>query len=680
MQIDALMQQGIQSFLRQDFAAALDCFNRILDIDVSQVQALNNRGAVLLQLRRFGESLECFERLLASQPKNVEVLSNCGFALLSLGRGEEALRRLDLALQLAPHHIGTLNNRGLALRDLGRLDEALACFDRALTLQPQYLEAHNNRGLTLLALERGEEALRSFDRALQLAPHYVDAINNCGLALRKLNRQEEALPCFERVLAQQPAHVDALNNRGLVLADLNLHEEALACFERALAVRPFEAGSLVNRGLSLEALQRHDEALACYDTALRLKPNDPAILSNRAVSLLGLDRNEEALHSLEQVLAVSTDQADALRGMGVTLEILNRRREALDCLERSLQLKPGHAEALCNRGFAHLALGHLPQGFRDMEQRWETRHLRGARLKTSAPLWLGEQPLRGRTLLLHHEQGFGDTLQFVRYIPLLAPFGGRLILRLPPPLFELMRSLPGGAQLVSDREPLPAHDFHCPLMSLPLPLGTTLETIPAVVPYLAADAARVAHWRGKLHGDGRPRIGVVWAGRQFKPVNRRRDMRLEILRPLLQLDAQLVSLQKEIPEADQPLIVDFPQLARLGETATDFADTAALIENLDLVVTVDSAVAHLAGALGKPVWIMNRHAACWRWMEQRSDSPWYPTARLFRQPALGDWDGLVLEVVGAMRKWLAQRRSDGTTQPQEEVSRQLSPEIAATLA
>ena len=649
MQIDLLMQQGVQSFVRHDYAGALELFSRILELDASHVQALNNRGAVLLQLGRHGEALECFERLLRFQPDNVETLSNRAYALVALGRDTEALEASDHALRLVPNHAGALNNRGLALRALQRYAEALGCFDRTLALQPNHLEALNNRGLTLQALARHGEALHCFEQALRLVPHYPEALNNRGLALRELGRHEEALHCFDAVLAQQPMHLDALNNRGLVLADLARHEEALTCFDRALALQPRSAGSLVNRGLSLEAHQRHQEALQCYDAALLLKPGDPTILGNRATTLIGLNRDEEALRSLEHVLSITTDHADTLQGMGVLLEHLNRRRESLACLERSLELRPAHTETLCNRGFAHLALGNLPQGFRDIEHRWDTRHLRGARLRTAAPQWLGEAPLHGKTLLLHHEQGFGDTLQFVRYVPLLLPCGGRLILRVPTALHTLLKqSLPPAVEIISDRVPLPAHDLHCPLMSLPLPFGTTLETIPTAMPYLAADPARVAYWRNVLGPAGpQPRVGLAWAGRQFKPVNYRRDMRLEWLHPLLELPARFVSLQKDVPEADQALIGRYTQLERHGEALQDFADTAALIENMDLAIVVDSAVAHLAGALGKPVWIMNRHAACWRWLEQRSDSPWYPTARLFRQSSAGDWDGLVREVVGA---------------------------------
>ena len=655
-QIDWLMQQGVECFLRRDFAAALDRFTRVVQVDAMHAQALNNRGAALLQLQRYDEALPCFERLLVTEPDNVEALSNSGFALLQSGRAAPALAPLERALQLAPRHVGALNNRGLALLRLRRAQEALDCFEQALVLQPHFLEALNNRGLALTELGRHGEALACFDHALALAPQYLDALNNRGLVLRKLHRPAEALPCFEQVLAPQPAHFDALNNRGLALVDLDRHEEALACFDRALALQPRREGSLVNRGLALEAMQRHDEALECFDAALRLRPDEPSVLINRAATLLSMDREEQALGSLEQVLRTEPDHADALQGMGVVLERLNRRAEALPFVERSLKLRPGDAETRCSRGFLHLALGRLPEGFRDMEARWDKPPLRNGRLKTAAPLWTG-QPLGGKTLLLHHEQGFGDTLQISRYLPLLTEQQGTVILRVPPALLGLMRSLRGGARLISDREPLPPHDWHCPLMSLPLACGATLETIPAAVPYLAPEPARVEHWRQTLGARTRPRIGLVWAGRQFKPVNRRRDMPLDALRPLLQLDARFISLQKDIPEGERELIAQLPELERHGETVVDFADTAALIENLDLVITVDSAVSHLAGALARPVWIMNRYAPCWRWLEGRGDSPWYPTARLFKQQAIGDWDGLVREVMGAAREFVERRGS-----------------------
>lgn len=329
----------------------------------------------------------------------------------------------------------------------------------------------------------------------------------------------------------------------------------------------------------------------------------------------------------------------------MVLDRLNRRVEALAAFDQALAQAPHCADTRYNRSLACLALGRLEEGFREMESRWDTTWPGMKRPRFEAAPWRGDASLEGKTILLHDEQGLGDTLQFVRYVPMVARRGASVLLSVPGALRSLMGCLEGDIHLLAEGEPSPSADYCCSLMSLPLAFGTALDSIPASIPYLRADLRRVEQWSLLLGARTRPRIGVVWAGRQYKPVNTRRDMPLRSLRPLLQLDADWISLQKEIPEGDRAWLGGLPRLQRHGETVRDFADTAALIENLDLVITVDSAVAHLAGALGKPVWIMNRYAACWRWMEQRSDSPWYPTARLFRQPSLGEWDAVVDEVL-----------------------------------
>ncbi|MDE0855952.1 MAG: tetratricopeptide repeat protein [Nevskia sp.] len=701
MDIETLMQQGVTAYGRHDYTQALACFTHVLDIDPAHLQGLNNRGALLLQQGLYEQAQDCFARALAIAPEQVEALSNSSFALNQLGRGEEALVQAQCALALAPRHIGALNNRGVALQAMGRLEEAVACFAQALGLQPHFPQALNNLGLSLHRLGRYEDALACLRQALQLQPKHTEALNNYGLVLDQLHRHEEALTSFDRVLHLYPGHLEALNNRGLVLIKLKRLEEALVCFERALAQQPHSAGTLNNlglclhglerntdavarfdralaldadhceshnnRGLALQSLERHAEALASFDRALDLQPRHAGALRNRASALFSLGRHAEALAGLEQALQIAANDAATLNTLGALLEKLNRREEALTSFNRALQLEPEFTDAQCNRGMVRMALGDLPGGFRDNECRLDAARRRDPALRGAAPYWQGQTPLQGKTIIVHHEQGFGDTLQFVRYAPLLAEAGAQVVLRVPPALQSLLRSLPGGMRIISLRDVQPPHDLQCMMMSLPPAFGTTLDTIPAQVPYLHADAAKLPLWNARLGNSNKPRIGLAWAGRQYGKVNHTRDMGLHLLLPLLRLDAHFVSLQKDIPQSDREQLSQLPGLARLGESAADFADTAALIANLDLVITVDTAVAHLAGALGKPVWIMHRHAACWRWLQHRLDSPWYPTARLFRQRAFGDWDSLAAEVAVAARAWLAAgNRGTAAHQPMQE--------------
>lgn len=532
----------------------------------------------------------------------------------------------------------------------GREDHAAAlhCFEALLAAEPGDIAALKGCSAALAGLGRLDAAAQRLAGVLAVAPDDVYALFNRGLLLSRLQRYAEALPCFARIVALQPDHFDALLCLGIALRCLQRHAEAEVCLRRALELDGRHADALLNLGLALGLLERHGEALDCFERILAVEPRHAKASLNRSVALGRLGRHAEALAGARTAVALAPQDAGAHAQLGFELASLNRHEEALPCLEQALALDPQQADALEHRGFVQLGLGQLQQGFHARESRWNVAPLKGTQLNTAAPLWLGRPELAGRTILLQHEQGFGDTLQFVRYAPLVAARGGRVILRVPAELAALLGGVAGVERVVTEREPIPPHDFHCPMMSLPLAFDTTLQTIPCAIPYLGADPARVAHWRAR--GGGKLRVGIAWAGRQHGGVNSLRDMPLAALLPLLELDAAFVSLQREVPPGDQALLDTLPQLLRWGETLRDFADTAALIATLDLVIAVDTAVVHLAGALGRPVWIMNRFASCWRWMRERADSPWYPSARLFRQRAFGDWDG----VVAGVRQALAQ--------------------------
>jgi hypothetical protein len=328
-----------------------------------------------------------------------------------------------------------------------------------------------------------------------------------------------------------------------------------------------------------------------------------------------------------------------------------RYREALSSYDMALAGRPDLPEVLVEQAHCRLALGEFQAGWPLFEARWDTEQLRGAKLKTAAPLWRGETVGAAAVLLLWAEQGFGDTLQFVRYLPLVASRVENVVLRVPVGLRALIAAMENGHSIhvIGDDEPLAPHDLHCPLMSLPLAFGTDVQTIPAAVPYLKAPAAVAARWRTELGARRKPRIGLVWAGGQRLLNNPTRDMRLELLRPLLQHDAEWFSLQKSMSDDDLLTLETMPPMRCVGDELANFADTAGLIEQLDLIISVDSAVAHLAGALGKPVCLMLRKSGEWRWMQRRTDSPWYPSHRIFRQHTHGDWAHVVQEIAQHLR-------------------------------
>ncbi len=400
-------------------------------------------------------------------------------------------------------------------------------------------------------------------------------------------------------------------------------------------------------------MKRHAEALANYDRALSLVPDYIDAIYNRGNALHELGRYEEALASYDRVLAARANDGNALNNRGKALKELNRYDEALACSAQALAALPDNIVAHCNEASMRLLIGDLPRGFAEYEWRWKKADMAPAQRQFPQPLWLGSKELgaediSGKTILLHGEQGFGDAIQFCRYATLVAGRGARVILEVRPPLVSLMQSLAGPAAVIAKGDALPAFDLHCPLLSLPLAMGTTLETVPAQVPYLHASPGKSEEWSARLGPKTRPRIGLCWSGNATHERDRERSMRLSDYLPLLELDASFVSLHQEVRPEDAAVLAAHPEILHFGEALKDFTDTAALIGALDLVISVDTSVAHLAGALAKPAWVMITYVPEWRWLLTREDSPWYPTVRLFRQDEGRTWDGVVARLREAL--------------------------------
>jgi Flp pilus assembly protein TadD len=387
---------------------------------------------------------------------------------------------------------------------------------------------------------------------------------------------------------------------------------------------------------------RPAEALEHETRALALRPGHLEALCNRGIALRALDRVVEALADYDRVLAARPDFVPALSLRGVALAALNRHAEAIECYSRAIAIEPHYAPAHLNKGLSELVTGDFDSGWRDFEWRWTGSDTQIAKRPFTQPQWRGENA-RGKTVLIHAEQGLGDAIQVSRYIPAMIERGIDVVLEVPPALEGLLSQL--GGRVVRMGEPLPAFDLHCPILSLPLAFGTRLDSIPATVPYLRAPAAHAARWRDRLGPRDRTRVGLAWSGSTTLRNDRNRTLALSRLGRLRDPRWSLVSLQKEIRDADRAALASGEPIRHFGDQLEDFLDTAALIEQLDVVISVDTAVAHLAGALGKPVWILLPFSPDWRWLLDRDDSPWYPTAKLFRQPTPGDWDSVVARAV-----------------------------------
>ena len=493
--------------------------------------------------------------------------------------------------------------------------------------QPQAEQLYA-QGLAYHRQGRLDQALAAYEQALRLQPGYFDVLHHIGILAWQAGDHgvaEQFLQAALEVDAQVPA---AHSNLGNVLKAAGRHEEALASYAHALALDEFHVDAHYNRGNTLQALGRFEAALASYDRAIALQPDDAQAWTNRAAVLQELRRYDEALHSC----------ASALR------------------------VQPDNAEAHWNQALLHLQHGRFAEGWRGYEWRWKVEHLSVSRQYRDfpQPLWLGQQDLAGKTILLHAEQGLGDTLQFGRYATMVAARGARVILEVPRALVKLAQTLAGPAQVLARGESLPPFDYHCPLMSLPLAFGSTLDSIPAPPAYLHADPGRTAAWNALLGATGKPRVGLAWSGSQEHGNDHRRSIAFARLAALLTPACDFISLQNESRAEDAaPLAAS--TVRDLGVHLADFTDTAALCAAMDLVITVDTSIAHLAGALGKPVWLLLGAGPDWRWLLDRSDSPWYPGMRLVRQQPGEDWSAVLARVRADLDSLVAIRQTGTET-------------------
>jgi len=477
---------------------------------------------------------------------------------------------------------------------------------------------------------------------------------NKALAYHQAGWLSEAEELYGKLLQQCPEHFDGLHMLGVIAHQRGEHAAALRRIDHALTIDPGAAQAHNNRGVVLAELKRLEEALASYNTAIALAPGYVDAIVNRANALRELNRFEQALASCDRAIALRPDLAEAFNSRGSALQNLMRMDEALASFDRAVAIDPDYAEGYWYRALCRLRLGRYSEGWVDYEWRWRTDQTDSERRNFSQPLWFGDGDIAGKTLLLHPEQGFGDTVMAVRYIPKVIERGARVVLETPSALEPLLAGIEGIAQVVTKGSPLPAFDLHCPLLSLPLAFGTTLDAIPAQVPYLSVPANYFEKWQQRLPGFGKIRVGICWAGNPDHKRDHQRSIALDLMLPLLsRSDVSFISLQKPLRERDVAILRNNPQIAHFDNDIENFADTAAIISMLDLVISVDTSVVHLAGALGRPVWILLQFMPDWRWLLDRNDSPWYPTARLFRQSRSDDWDGVVDAATSELSRFVA---------------------------
>jgi tetratricopeptide (TPR) repeat protein len=636
---------------------AIASLARAVRLRPDYADAHNYLGAVLTEQGALDEALASFQRALLLRPgsseisKNVQIVlaakdNSLGNALAAEGKASEAAFCYRRALERQPDLAEAHYNLGALLEKQGALEEAVTSYRRAIELKPDFAEAHYNLGGLREKQGSLAEAVACYRRAVELKPGFAEAHNNLALVLRAQNQLDDAAACFRRALELKPDFAEAHNNLALVLTEQNQFDLAAACCRRALELKPDFAQAHNNLGLVLHEQNRLEEAAACYRRALELKPDFAQAHNNLGLVLRDQNQLEEAAACFRRALELKPDFAQAHKNLALVLQEQNLLEEATACYRRALALKPDFAEAHYNQGLTWLLMGRFAEGWSGYEWRWKRKGNEERIL--AEPRWTGS-PLAGRTILLHSEQGLGDTLQFIRYAELVKRQGGTVLIEVHPALASLLARCPGVDRVIAGGEPLPKFDVHLPLLSLPRVFGTSLETVPAKVPYLLPDAASLEKWKRELGAETGFKIGIAWQGNPAHRADRFRSIPLARFAGLARMrGVHLYSLQMGAGREQLSALAGPLPITDLGDRLGDFDHTAAIVRNLDLVITCDSAPAHLAGALGVPVWVALAFAPDWRWMLDRGDSPWYPTMRLFRQNAPGDWEGVFERIQGAL--------------------------------
>ncbi len=621
-----LLQTAIAHHKAQRFEDAEKAYLKLLDGGFAGPDGLRLLGALYLQTGQKALAAEFLEKAARLLPKDPETLTNLGIALSGLKRRDEAVSRFKQALTHRADYIPALRNLASLCYEIGHIDEAEAAYGHISQINPLEATSHFDYGNSLLSAGKTSDAIKEYERALSLKPDFLSAIINLGIAYGMAGKNDlsqlwlvRAQELFEKALKADPDNTVAMNNLGNILRQQGKALEAEAYYRKALAIRPDYVEATINLSTALRDLGRLDDAIETCRRALRLKPNSAEARIN-----LGTLLQEKSLHA-----------------------------EAIVLFDEALRLNPSSIDAKWNKSLSLLALGKYKEGWPLHEVGLGVPHMRGN--YDPERRWNGED-LTGKRILLESEQGLGDTMQFVRYAELCKARGASVFVSCQPSLRRLLSNCPfiDAAPENAERKDF---DFHIPTMSLPFAFGTGLDSIPAKVPYLFASANARAKWAKRFAKIKGFKVGLVWAGNPREKIiaahltDNRRSVDLETLHPLLNLKGvKFFSLQKG-PKAKQIALGNFEKrIADWTDDIEDFDDTAAIVERLDLVISVDTSVAHLAGGMGKPVWILSRFDACWRWLQNRPESPWYPTARVFGQKTPGEWAEVVKNVKKALEE------------------------------
>ena len=687
VKISTLLDQAIEHHVAGRLDQAGPIYQQILKIDSNHPVALNQLGTISLQIGNFTAAVELITLATNHKPDYAEAYNNLATALLELGRAEEALANYRKAIDVKPDYINAYNNLAYALISQGQPRQAIECYNKALAINYNYFQGHNNLGNALMILGQPKQAIVSYHKAISIKPGYFEAHNNLGNAMAELSMPEKAIASYQMALKIKPDYAEAVLNLGTVLMATGQKEQAIAYFQKALSLKPDYAEAYFSLGKAFKDEDRLEEALNFYMEALANKPLYPDALNNVGNVLLELQRSHEAVAVLTKALEIKPDYVEAHSNLGNALKEQNRAEDAIasyrraislnpdfaeahcnlgvlfkelgdldkamSCFSKALEIRPDYAEANHNIGLAFLLKGNLEKGWQGYASRWKINPLKKTRRTYEEASWEG-QDIKDKTLFLYPEQGLGDFIQFVRYLPLIQELGGRVITEAPGALYKNTCDSFEGFQIIKPGQTPDQFDFHAPMLDLPMLLGTTEHSIPAPESYLSAPEKITQKWHERLNAYDGLRVGLVWAGDPKHKNDKNRSIDPSHLAPLLHLDGvKIFSLQVgHDGEANKVLGEDIVDLA---PELTSFDETAAVMTNLDVVISIDSSPAHLAGSLGRRVWTLLPFMPDWRWMLDGETTSWYPSMLLFRQATIGDWKSVIEDVCQALQ---ATSRSD----------------------
>ena len=648
---DALHLLGIIASQSNNHQLAGDLIAQAIALYPNNAAFYANRGIALQALKQFDAAVASYDKAISLKPDHAQAYFNRGDALQVLKKFDAAVASYDKVIDLNPDSVEAYANRGNALQELKQFDAAVGSYDKAIALKPDSAEAHSNRGLALHELKKFDAAIVSFDRAIALNPDSAQAYYNRGNSLQELKQFDAAVASYDRAIGLKSEYAEAHYNRGNSLQELKQFDAAVASYENAVSIRPEYAEAHSNLGDALQAIKQFDAALTCYNKAIDCRPEYAEAYANRGVALKELKQFEASVASYDRAIQLKPDYAEAFSNRGIALENLNQFTAAIASYEKAISLKPDYAEAYWNKSLALLLRGDFAKGWPLYEWRWKNEISQTKLRNFTQPLWLGQASLQGKTILLHSEQGLGDTIQFCRYAKVVKELGARVVMEVPEPLMGLFSGIEGVDELMVKGSPLPDFDFHCPLLSLPLAFQTTLANIPRNQAYLTSLPNKVVEWKVKLGPQTKRRVGLVWSGSTGHKNDHNRSLTFDGLSRYLSNDFEYICLQKEMRDWDKESLKK-SSVQYFGDEVNDFTDTAALCELVDVVISVDTSVAHLAAALGKPTWVLLPFAPDWRWLLDIVDSPWYESMRLYRQDADRDWAGVVKRVGNDLNRWL----------------------------